>query len=758
MQVHVISLPVLFVQPVIIVVLALLFLELISWIFLADSPKKILKRIRGLTRVGRWGITSGLLWLAIIIVAIWDLHNTSPISFTLLSTGLVIFLLGWWERYRPLWLKLAWKHAKKLRPLLARIEPRSSFFNVRHPEHLGAWLEATGVSVSAISPIAFFPSLFLLPLILWRAIFIQEQHIDEERREWIRRDVPHALVPSKLNILRLASIPVVLGFLVGISIRELTLFNGGIESARSILTMLTQVEGTLGVLAITIIFVLAQLAAASFSTRTSAVLVRRWAFWIPLVILLVSVTYNILMISRLDVFFQPGIIYENVLIDLSLILGALTVFSIAFFIWRAPRLVSPEAIIADALRHFDSKWMDVIRGDWERPVRQLKLRVEQDPLVVVERVLAKSVESGDNLSFTSGLVLLRERFWGIVRPEDLIEFDAYLHHHLRSVVRMAAKYSDSHSLEQLTQFVRELGAPSPEAIIDTKMIGWEAPAGEMLVREIIDEALAQRLEEPLTLGLVVVEERSENVLRTLPPGDATWMYNPRREEIRLSDNKTFSDNDLRIRAFEDQYLRYLGRIAESAIELGLREIGWAASYRLTNIMLQIQQYAKGLQLKQMLLHECGFHLSLISQAACRAKLARVIDLGMLQYLAQELDTDEEEGTAWLLVNQVKTILLDQARVGILDFGMVIDVAMLGLKIVEKFTEPAVQLIGVMGEAAKCLKSLPNFGDNRELQSTYGQLISRIRQQVNVKSYNREKIAATVKSTLEELGEPEFEER
>ena len=758
MQAHTVSFPDLFSQPVVILAVVLLFIEAISWMLLGDSIKKLPKRIKKLARIGRWDVASILLWPTLTALALSDLYNTSPVYFAFLGTGIALFLLGWWMRYRHACLRQIRNRVKKLRPRLARIESKSSVVTIRYPKRLGAWLEILGLAICAMSPMAFAFSLFIFPSVLLMAISEEERRTDEERRKWLRSYTPKALIPGTWDILRLVSIPVAIGFLIAVFAREFIVFKGDIESARSILMMLTQIEGTLGVLAITIIFVLAQLTGASFSTRTSGILIRQRDFWMSLVILLLSLTYNILVIARMDVFFPSGGIYERLLVDLGLIFGALTVFGIAYFIWRSPKLVSPEAIIADALRHLDGKWMDIIRNDWRRPVMQIRLRVGQDPLVVVDGVLAKSVESYDYLSFTSGLVLLRDRFLEVATPNDMIELDVYLHYHLRSVVKSAAKHSDAYLLEQLVQFVRELGTPSPEALRSTRTTRWDAPAGEMLVREVISEALTERMQEPVRLGLVVVGEGAENVLKTLPSGDETWMFNPKFREIRLSDNKDFTNNDLRVEAFEDQYIRYLRTLGESAIELGLREVAWTTSHRLAMIMLQIQEHAKGLRLKQMLLQQCSFSLAQISDAACKAKMARAVDLGMLQYVAEKVDKQEEEGTAWLLAHLIESTFLEQAKAGILDLGTVVDVAMLGFDLVTKFPEPAVRLIAVMGEAAKHVKSLPDFDKDRELQSIYEELKSRIRQQTTVSSDDRQKIRMAVNSALEALGELEFEER
>jgi len=65
----------------------------------------------------------------------------------------------------------------------------------------------------------------------------------------------------------------------------------------------------------------------------------------------------------------------------------------------------------------------------------------------------------------------------------MMEFDAYLRHHFRSLVRTAARHSDAYSLLQLINFIRELGEPSPESIVkcDTYAYDYNDAAGELLL-------------------------------------------------------------------------------------------------------------------------------------------------------------------------------------------------------------------------------------------------------------------------------------
>jgi hypothetical protein len=104
-------------------------------------------------------------------------------------------------------------------------------------------------------------------------------------------------------------------------------------------------------------------------------------------------------------------------------------------------------------------------------------------------------------------------------------------------------------------------------------------------------------------------------------------------------------------------------------------------------------------------------------------------------------------------------LIDSAKTGLLSFGDIVDTAMLGLRVVEKYTKPVIYLLESLGKAANFLKLNKNYSENKELQFIYNEIIQRIRQVGHDgRRKEPEQITAATKLILENLGESEFEEK
>ena len=85
--------------------------------------------------------------------------------------------------------------------------------------------------------------------------------------------------------------------------------------------------------------------------------------------------------------------------------------------------------------------------------------------------------------------------------------------------------------------------------------------------------------------------------------------------------------------------------------------------------------------------------------------------------------------------------------------------MLGLRIVEKYSGPAINLIESMGESAKILRQNKNYSEDEELKLVYDEIIQRIRQ-VGHHAHKKdpEEVSSIVKAILTDLNEPEFKTR
>jgi hypothetical protein len=768
---NIVTVPVLFKQVASIVILCLLAIEIISYLFLSRSFSVIGTQIKDLfTFRYPWDFFTVFTWLLLALMSIIYLRNSSPVSITYLITGLSIFFLGWLIRYQSLLLQKISKRFKHTRSFLRNY---SDFwtklkFHVIHARFFGPWLEIIGISIVARSFI-FYPALFIFPVILGIGIIQKDKKLALTNQNIIPPAVKD-LLPRFGHVLLFTLIPLSIATIVGIGSREFNIFYADIATARSILFTLSQIEGSIGVLAITIIFVLTQLTASNYSLRISAILFRQRAFWIPLIILFVSVGYNLIVASRSAILFPSNTNYfHSLMVDLSFIFGVATACGIAYFIFRAPRMISTESIITNSLNSFTKEWLDTIKRDWCRPNFQIKLNIRNDPFIIIERILSRAVDSGDSLTFVSGLILIRDHLQTIKTldprelPNYIIELDAYLRHHFRSLIRTAAKNSDAYTLLQLVYFIEELGDPSSESITrcDTFAFGFDEAAGELLLREIIRQSSAYQLTECLTRGIHVVESRAVEVIKTLPDQGDTWLYDPAKRDAKLSDEekKTLWANDYRVENFERQYLSYFKSLGITAANSKSIEILRSVTLSLSNIISSTIQHINGNAMKAMMVRHAVWSLDEIRKASCNNKLSDAMSLSMLKYAAEHTEAEHNEEVAWYLIHYVSDFLLDNAKLGLLDYGDIVDSAMVGLKIVEKYTEPAAHLLESLGKAAKVLKQNEHYMEDQELQLVYNEIIRRIRQVGHDgPRKDPEQIASTVKSTLEGLGEPEFEER
>lgn len=761
--------PILF-EAASIVILCLLAMELASYLFFTRPFARLIKALKDILKFKHpWDSIALLAWLLLAIMALLYFNNFSPPSSVFLSAGITLFFLGWLIRYQyELQNKIA-KHCRRIIPFLTKYSNfwgKLGFYDV-HARLFGPWLEIVGISIVAKS-FFYFPAYFIFPVILGVAIIQRDKKLALTHLHIIRTTYKDLLL-SLRYVLLFAGITFAIAGIVGIFTRELTIFYGDIETAKSILLTLSQIEGGVGVLAITIIFVLTQLTAANYSVRISSILFRQSAFWIPLIILFGSITYNLLVASRSFIMLPSNTGYfHSLIVDLSLILGLATACGIAYFIFKAPRMVSPESIIANSLKSFNKEWLDTIKRDWCRPSFQLRLDVRYDPFIAIERILSKAVDSGDSLTFISGLKLVRDHLCNpnTVDPHELpnylIELDAYLRHHFRSIVRTAAKNSDAYTLLQIMYFIQSLGNPSPKAITtcDTFAFDFDEAPGELLLREIIEQSTTYRLTECVTHGIHIVESRGTKVIETLPKQIDTWLFNQMTTaKLSKEREKRLWANDHRVENFERQYFSYLGSLGVKAADFKSTEIVRSVVWSINGLISFLIQHINGHIMKAMLVGRAAWRLDEIMKASCKNTLSGPLHLSMLHQAAEHIDTNQDERVAWHLVQYVSEFLVSYAKLGLLDYMNVVDSAMLGLGIVKKYTKPAIHLLESFGETAKLVKQNKNYDEDKELQTVYNEIIQRIRQVGHAQSgKDPEQMSSTTKSVLMALNEPEFPER
>jgi len=246
-----------------------------------------------------------------------------------------------------------------------------------------------------------------------------------------------------------------------------------------------------------------------------------------------------------------------------------------------------------------------------------------------------------------------------------------------------------------------------------------------------------------------------------PKQTDTWLFNQMKSDSELSDEeqKRLWANDHRVENFEHQYLSYLASLGVTAADSKSIEIVRSATWSLNNIISSIIQHVSGYTMKAMIVRQAVWSLGEIRKASCNSNLSDAMSLSMLEHAAEHIETEHDETVAWYLVNYVSDFMRGHAKLGLLDYMNVVDSAMFGLRIVEKYKKPAVHLLESWGEAAKLLKQNKNYAENKDSQLVYYEIIQLIRQVGRAgPRKDPEQISSTVRSVLEGLNEPEFEER
>jgi hypothetical protein len=754
------------VQVTPVIVLGLIILELVSFMV---SPHPFSKLFRSISRLFRfadgWDSISAFLWLLLAFLSMTFPRNLPPVSYSLVTAGIVMFLLGWLLRYQHTLLEYLSKKSRRIRPFLkgywklwARLR-----LSRAHSELLGPSLEIIGISVMCKS-YAFFPAFFVFPMTQIAAILYHNRKSALTNPNVARltlRDV----FPNSGHIAVCFAVPSVAGVLAGLAVRELTFFDADIDTAKSILFTISQIEGSVGILAITIIFVLTQLTASNYSTRIPAILFRQPAFWTPLLILFGSIVYNLSVVAHAPNMFPSGD-FHSAIIDFSFFLGIATACSITYFIFRAPRMVSPESIVADSLKSFDKKWLDQVKKDWSQANFHVRLNISYDPLIVIERIMSRAIDSGDSLTYVSALITIRDHIHSMksldhhALPNYILELDAYLLHHFRSLIRTAAKRSDEYSLLQLVNFVREIGDPSPDSIIkcNAMAFGFDDAPGELLLREVVRQSVECGLTECVRRSISLVKSRAAQVIKTLPDQTETWLYNglPIDKSLSHENQEKLWANDRRIQSFARQYLEYLQDLGVRASESKSGDWYMSAGVALNELVCAIVKDVKGHGMKAIILRDATSCLLELGKATVDKKSQ--MTLSLLEYAMRDADPQNDEPIAWSLVNLASEVLVIRAQAASLGYGEVVESAMLGLEVVKQYTNPGLRLLNSMGEAARLLKDHPGYHGSKDLQYTYHELINRIRQ-VAQSGPRKDPILVTsaAKSILQSLGETESEQ-
>jgi hypothetical protein len=538
------------------------------------------------------------LW-ALLYVAAWlptYVSQHAELAVTASVAGVVFFLLGLAAFRMAYWRRsLHWSIAQ--RPWIRLLPAPEEYLRCRHTDRIGLVAQTLGLVVLSGNLVLLALSIPIIALALWFSISRGElQEFDEWGRSTHDEEEGQYRYPRIGAVFEVVIAVFMLTALGGVLFREVSIFDGTWQTATSSLSTLAQVVATVAVLAITIAFVVAQVTASELSVRSSALLARHPEFIVPLTTCVVSVFWSIGFMSHGE-FGNPNERSHSVGIDLALLFGILAGASVIRFVWKAPKLLAPELVTLWQLEGLNAAWASIVRRDWQEG-RSRHLRVG-DPLVSVERILTRALESRDQALFELTTLALGERIERYFVRDDLVALDAYLDNRLGALIQAAARDRNERALDALLKLWQTFGEESRAGKVDKLksslfLAPWENSGmpGERLCRNILSQAAEYTLTEVVRKAIASIDRNSSGIVNDMN----TKALESRREIVhsyRKGDRSRSSYLELaghdRVSGFEEYYGDYLAKIGRESFVRGSYDITYSCSYSLGRIMSNIME-------------------------------------------------------------------------------------------------------------------------------------------------------------------------
>lgn len=646
---------------------------------------------------------------------------------SLLLSGFLVFFIGWLVRYHPYLLR-----GRRSRPkliinsaihILVGDNPR-----VRHLSYLGAWIELIGVSIVLHSVCGLLASSVAFPLVAYLAAELHDRWLAKTKlgsdfNEW--RKTRPAIWPGALESLRILFVPFIVAIFTAVPAREVILFWGTASDATSILLTLSEIEATIGILVITLAFVLVEIT-ATYSTRLVTILTQRRPFTCAVVTFAMAVMYNLGLAANSSRWLPTQQAPTGSLrVDVAFILAGIASSTLVLFVKDALVVMSPEAMVQEALRDFDSNWLSVIRKEWSARFGPRSMHVSRDPMILVERLLNSALSRGDLNSFRTSLMILRECIQRIAQEDDLVVLDKYLAYHLRSLIKIAANQGSDEALLAVCDFIHWIGVPSEDSIKSTEVGGSDPSPGSVLPRVIVDEAIRSGLTEPAQRALRIIEMLAEHALKTLPSSEEVGLYNrDTSEELPEEIRHELWKNENRIQDYATGYFSYTAEKGQEAITKGLKEPALSASHCITHLIGEIIYQVPDDPIRMLLIRHALWSQNQIVSHACKHKCTGAISLGVD---FRWLDRVTNEEIAESIMYYLAKFTMSMARANILNWMTVATAAVAATRIAPRFPQTVITVLKAFGEAAEELRQVSDFAQQEELAFIHAELVFRIDQ-------------------------------
>jgi hypothetical protein len=338
-------------------------------------------------------------------------------SWTLSAAGLALFAQGFMLRHVTRLPSIYWlgRARRVSRPF--GWPAAVLFLGSRHPEPIALVLETLGMAIlsasEAVVLVGTVVQLAATPLVIRSA--------DEKR--FVRSDLPYferdgvRQSPGWQPLAFITIVSLVVAAIVGVISQELPIFYGDSQTATAMLATVSQVVGTIGVLAITISFIVAQVVASEVSLRSSLTLARHPYFLWTAALVALSLGVSLTLLSRTGALaYGTATTWRSG--DVALLLGGAAIVTTGWFVFQAPWLLNPERIVDLELRRFDQAWAAQVLEDWGGGGwRPRTLWTYRDPLVLVSSLISRAIERRDGLTLQTTLLQVQERLLAMFAPD-----------------------------------------------------------------------------------------------------------------------------------------------------------------------------------------------------------------------------------------------------------------------------------------------------------------------------------------------------
>ena len=666
------------------------------------------------------------LFVLVIIVGFAELLLYQHVSAARIAAGTGTFILGLAIRYSFLIPRLF--RTSEARALWGEQTLQlEAFLNVRRrPTPIGSLLQCIGLALILSSVAAG-----VVALVMPAVIVVAARRAEDDRRS---RQGPDYFGDERPVLpLRPAAIALLIGpstalyLLVAFLSNEVGVFASDVETARTLVLALAGAQGTIGILTLTLMFVLVQVTAGSYAGSLGRLIWSDSRLWLAYGFLLGSIGLDVLLIARTGTWLTA----DGMLVDLALLAAACSLSLVVYLSLSSVRILAPERLIRRALAGLDKEYLSETLENWASRFGPQHLESE-DPMRAAESVLRGLIARQDIQSFILALIVVRDTLSTHSRGLPLVQLQSYCHHYLGPLLSSVERNLGSEGLQQFLDFVENVPAPSPQDWVDNKhLTSWESPPGEALLRRTISVAIGSNHETVILRGLFRVEERAKRFLAFLPAAEETAMYNPDYDYSKshsAEDRQRRWGEEAKVEVFERQYIGYFADICDQAIIQNHREVCRDATNGLATMINEACRNVSSQRIRETVVNHGLYRFNEVSKTAAEHSREAYIDMSSLHLDLNVLGKDSENT---LLLKHIAVfaagVLTRIAAANVLDTGLVVDVAMIGLYGDNTKSGAGEIVTEAMCHILDALASAPNDPQQEKAESLMRVLRSRIEQ-------------------------------